>query len=146
MYSKVVPKFQEIFHDSNIEVAFAPKCWKTVEEHEILIMEDLKVRNFKNINRMQGMDMQHAELVLTKIAQFHAASACIYERDGKYSEQLMEDLFSEAMGEEFRAVQPVIWATICNHLREWNSCQEYVGVMVSFLRSFLRSRVFFSRR
>ncbi|XP_037922330.1 uncharacterized protein LOC119658735 isoform X3 [Hermetia illucens] len=129
MYTKVIPKFQEIFHENNIEVEFAPKFWKTVEEHEILIMEDLKARKFENINRIQGMDMQHAELVLGKIAQFHAASACIYERDGKYSPQLMDETLREAKEEGFRKIQPILWAMICSHFRQWHSCQEYVEMM-----------------
>ncbi|CAD7091889.1 unnamed protein product [Hermetia illucens] len=125
MYSKVIPKFQEIFQESNVDFNFAPKCWKIVEEHEILIMEDLKARKFANINRRQGMDMEHAELVLEKMAQFHAASACIYERDGKYSDQLMQDMYNEQTAEGFRAAQSVIWSTVANYFRQWNSCQEY---------------------
>ncbi|CAD7091888.1 unnamed protein product [Hermetia illucens] len=129
MYSKVIPKFQEIFHERNVEINFAPKCWKVVEENEILIIEDLKARKFANINRRQGMDMEHAELVLKRIAQFHAASACIYERDGKYSDQLMNDMYRKIKEGGFRTLQPIIWDNICNHLRQWNSCQEYVGLM-----------------
>lgn len=128
MYQKIVPKLKEIFEENGIKTAFAPKCWKVVHDPEMLIMEDLGVRNFANENRLTGMDMQHAKMVISKLAQFHAASVCVLEKNGPFSNRIMSTMFHEV---HTRKLISIFWANILNNLRSWNTCQKYVDRMVS---------------
>ncbi|XP_037922341.1 uncharacterized protein LOC119658739 [Hermetia illucens] len=126
MYEKIVPKFEEIFQENGIETAFVPKCWKVVDNPEMLIMEDLGARKFTNVDRLNGMDMEHVKMVLSKLAQFHAASVCVLEKNGPFSKQIMSSLFDDESCNFFRALQPIVWGNIVKNLRLWKTCQEYV--------------------
>ncbi|XP_037922335.1 uncharacterized protein LOC119658736 isoform X2 [Hermetia illucens] len=126
MYETIVPKFKEIFQENGVNTAFAPKCWKVVNDPEMLIMEDLGARNFTNINRLNGMDLEHAKMVLSKLAQFHAASVCVLEKNGPFSKHIMSSLITEESFELFKAMQVMFWGNIVKNMRLWKTCQEYV--------------------
>lgn len=40
----------------------------------------MNVSGFKMANRLDGLDLDHVKLVMTKLAKFHAASALFYEK------------------------------------------------------------------
>ncbi|XP_037922349.1 uncharacterized protein LOC119658744 [Hermetia illucens] len=126
MYQKIVPQFEEILIENGVKTALAPKCWKVAYDPEMLIMEDLGARKFSNINRLNGMDMEHAKMVLSKLAQFHAASVCLLEKNGPFSNLVMGSMVNN---EHFRAMQPIFWSNILKNLRLWKTCQEYVHRM-----------------
>lgn len=46
-----------------------------LEPQEKLVLEDLAPKGFRTGNRIIGLDMQHVEMVIEKLARFHAASA-----------------------------------------------------------------------
>lgn len=50
------------------------------DPREILIMRDLSVDGFRTVDRMMGLDMKHVELVVEKLAKYHAASAHHFEQ------------------------------------------------------------------
>lgn len=131
MYEKLVPQFEQAFHEIGVDTEFSPKCWKTMNDPQLLIMEDLTTRKFKNIDRLKGMDMEHTKLVLTKLAQFHAASACIYEKSGPYSEQMRKAMVDRSKSEDLADMQKTHWAGLCQLFRFWNTCGEYVDQLVS---------------
>lgn len=45
-------------------------------------MEDVSLDGFRTADRLHGLDMKHVELILEKLAKFHAASAVHVERVG----------------------------------------------------------------
>lgn len=49
------------------------------EPEQRIILEDLSLDGFRTADRLQGLDMKHVELILEKLAQFHAASAVYVE-------------------------------------------------------------------
>ncbi|CAD7091898.1 unnamed protein product [Hermetia illucens] len=131
MYEKLVPQFEQAFHEIGVDTEFSPKCWKTMNDPQLLIMEDLTTRKFKNIDRLKGMDMEHTKLVLTKLAQFHAASACIYEKSGPYSEQMRNGMVDRSKSGDLVDMQKTHWAGLCQLFRFWNTCGEYVDQLES---------------
>lgn len=60
-----------------------------------IVLEDLKVTNFKNADRLKGLDMEHCKSVLKLLAEFHAVSAIYYELNGPYPENLTVGIFRE---------------------------------------------------
>ncbi|XP_037922352.1 uncharacterized protein LOC119658746 [Hermetia illucens] len=129
MYEKAIPKLEEVFQENNMKISIGPKCWKVVNNLEMLIIEDLGVRKFSNADRLNGMDIEHAKMVLSKLAQFHAASACVFEKDSTFSKQIISSLMSEQAFGFFRIMQPMLWGTIIKYLKMWETCQEYVNRM-----------------
>lgn len=49
-------------------------CSKLDEGRELIIMEDLRRRGFKNRSRLVSMDVAHTTLVMQELARIHAAS------------------------------------------------------------------------
>ncbi|XP_073819742.1 uncharacterized protein [Musca autumnalis] len=114
-YSKYIPKFEEFYSEAGKTVEFAPKLMQLQSDRHnsyLLIMEDLRLRDFKNATRQLGLDMEHTKAVLKKLAQFHAASARYVESVEEFPtmyDQCMvtgEDVFAEHRlnsGKIFRA-------------------------------------------
>ena len=48
-----------------------------------IVMDDIGAVGFKTADRMVGLDQAHVDLVLEKLAQFHAASAVHFEKVGQ---------------------------------------------------------------
>lgn len=86
VYESLLPYFERLLCEVAPEgqpVNFGPKCVKTncgtQGPGNMLIMEDLCARGFRTVNRLQGLDLEHAELALKVLARFHAASAVYYQ-------------------------------------------------------------------
>jgi hypothetical protein len=50
------------------------------EPYEIIVLDDLSGFGYVLKDRKVGIDLEHAKLVLSKLAKFHAASAIQYEK------------------------------------------------------------------
>ncbi|KAH8294588.1 hypothetical protein KR018_000015, partial [Drosophila ironensis] len=85
-YANYIPEFEKMYRDAGKEVSFAPTYYATKkpQKKELIVLEDLGRRGFRNVNRHKGLDMDHTEAVLEKLAQFHAASALRFEQKGAY--------------------------------------------------------------
>lgn len=86
VYQSLLPYFERLLSEAAPEgqpVTLGPKCVKTncgsQEPGNMLVMEDLCSRGFRTVNRLQGLDLEHAELALKLLARFHAASAVYYQ-------------------------------------------------------------------
>ena len=54
---------------------FSPRL--VYEDGKALVMEDLSIKGYKLCNRKHRLDLNHAKLLVEKIAKFHAASAVL---------------------------------------------------------------------
>ncbi|EDW59448.1 uncharacterized protein [Drosophila virilis] len=107
-YSSYVPEFEQMFRNNKKEITFGAKYYAptTAASQELIILEDLGNRGFKNVNRQEGLNMAHTKAVLDKLAQFHAASAVRYEHKGAYPKLYDRNLCSEEdKFQEFRDTQ-----------------------------------------
>jgi Ecdysteroid kinase-like family len=97
MYQDVVPSFEKVLGEHDIKVKFGATCYKAQlgDPTDVIVMEDLAERGYKMANRRLGLDMEHTQLILRKMAQWHAASAVLYERNGPYDECFKEGVYSE---------------------------------------------------
>lgn len=46
-------------------------------EKKMLVFEDLREHQFRNANKMYGLDMEHLELTLLTLAKWHAGTATL---------------------------------------------------------------------
>ncbi|XP_053660978.1 uncharacterized protein LOC128709966 [Anopheles marshallii] len=110
MYTDILPALEGMYHArGRTSVSFGPRCLKhSTEPTDVIVMEDLRERQFTMANRRQGVDMQHTQLVLRRMAQFHAASVVLQQQRGPYGELFKEGMFKEAgraMTEQFQKGQ-----------------------------------------
>ena len=95
MYSEVIPEFEKIYRDVGLEVKFGPKSYTLDTEENYILLEDLKPKGFINVNRLEGLDMEHTHAVLKKLAQWHAVSAVRVATKGLYPPIISLSYFKE---------------------------------------------------
>uniref|UniRef100_A0A2C9GW51 CHK kinase-like domain-containing protein n=1 Tax=Anopheles farauti TaxID=69004 RepID=A0A2C9GW51_9DIPT len=110
MYTDILPALEQLYHErGRKDVAFGPRCLKhSTEPTDVIVLEDLRDRQFTMANRRQGLDMEHTRASLRRLAQFHAASAVLHQSRGPYGELFKEGMFAEksrAMNEQFQKGQ-----------------------------------------
>ncbi|KAH8335517.1 hypothetical protein KR074_004517 [Drosophila pseudoananassae] len=95
MYQHYIPHFAKLYIEAGIDVELAPKCVHTEETPEriTIVFEDLKRNNFRNIDRLKGLDLAHMRCVLRKLAELHAASAVFREVNGPYHTRYNKNMF-----------------------------------------------------
>ncbi|CAD7091881.1 unnamed protein product [Hermetia illucens] len=77
IYSIVIPKLHKILQSKSLDEELAPAIMDVDYERDSIMFEDLKVRSFVSADRVKGLDMVHAKMVLRKLAKWHAASAVL---------------------------------------------------------------------
>ncbi|XP_052902861.1 uncharacterized protein LOC128310296 [Anopheles moucheti] len=118
VYTEILPAFEQLYREQGVQVTFGPRCLKhCTDPTDIIVMEDLKDRNFQMAVRQKGLDLEHCHTLLRRLAQFHAASAVYHERNGPYDAKFKEGMYSEknrAMFEQFQAQHDVfMYETMC---------------------------------
>lgn len=126
MFEKFIPRFESLFKETPEKAQFAPICYKTMDDIHTFILDDLQSKNFVHTKRQQGMDLQHAEATLAKLAQFHAASRCIFELEGPYPDIFDEGLYKEELVPIYENMFQNIWPIIYKDMTKWTDCKEYV--------------------
>lgn len=86
MYQEVLPELEQLYKEAGSNIIFAPKSYNIPTEHPYILLEDLKPKGFKNVNRLEGLNIEQTEAVLTVLAQWHAASAVHVTLTGKYKQ------------------------------------------------------------
>ncbi|XP_030373465.1 uncharacterized protein LOC115623334 [Scaptodrosophila lebanonensis] len=80
MYEKVLPKLSEILREIGDNEKIFAETLHVDYEHAAIIFEDLAVLNFQLADRLAGLDFEHTQLALKKLAKMHATAAVLNER------------------------------------------------------------------
>ena len=76
MYEDIICSFEAIWSNAGEDIKFGPRCIKVeTYPYEILVFNDLKADGYAMANRKIGLNLKQAQLVLNKLAKFHASSA-----------------------------------------------------------------------
>ncbi|KAH8384021.1 hypothetical protein KR009_011742, partial [Drosophila setifemur] len=97
MYETYLPAFEELYKSAGVELQLAPKCLHTEKRDNGIhfVFEDLGVKQFRNADRIRGLDLKHMKRSLQKLAEFHAAASVYAEQKGHYPEQFKEGFISK---------------------------------------------------
>lgn len=125
MYQRIIPAFEQLYKDIGEPIQFAPKLNELDRSIgiDLILMEDLQAKNFRNGNRIKGLDMIHSQAVLKKLAEFHAASACYVEKYEQFSEDFTVGVFSTKnidLLKQFNAS-----GSFLARLKQWPNCQSF---------------------
>lgn len=131
MYHSILPKFEQLYAEAGKTIQFAPRAFKVDRDPGVdyILLEDLHRKNFKNENRLTGLDLDHMHKVLEKLAAFHAASACYVEHNGLFGEEFTVGVFSEAnrqLLQEFNAS-----GAFLAQLKKWKNAQKIYEKLVN---------------
>ncbi|XP_041674697.1 uncharacterized protein LOC121530179 [Drosophila eugracilis] len=96
MYNEVVPEMEALYKEAGVEITFGAKSYDlTNAKTDYIALEDLCIKGFKNVNRLEGLDQVHTEKVLRKLAQWHAATAVRVATKGQYPEIVLNGFFKK---------------------------------------------------
>lgn len=81
VYEKFLPNFESQFLQQTGEiVSFSPRCYYTeAEPLEVIVLSDLMPQGYVLRNRRIGLSEREVQMVLLKMAKFHASSLKFYE-------------------------------------------------------------------
>ncbi|KAJ9582751.1 hypothetical protein L9F63_022896 [Diploptera punctata] len=134
MLQEVLPAMHKLLQEANIE-NFSPFSAKCLYSHfgapaHILVLEDLKETGFEMSDRAAGLNQEHCMMVMKKIAQFHAASLVLKQKNPELLEPFIDppsknmvlDLFSDY----FKRFLPDLCKEIDENCQELNTFNERI--------------------
>lgn len=90
MYEIILPKAKAILKRCGDDDEIFAATINVSREHDAIVFDDLVPHGFGMNKRQNGFDREHAEMVLTKLAKYHAANAVLGEE-----EPAVMDIFRE---------------------------------------------------
>lgn len=86
IYENILENFETIWLEHAETIQFGPKCLKAMNEPlEIIALQDLSTENFEIVDRKTGFDLRQSQIILRKLAKFHAAGAVYHQQVFKRS-------------------------------------------------------------
>lgn len=79
MYDRILPQFHRLLESYGDHEKLFPEAIYADTKNSTLIFEDLKEKGFSLADRLNGVDQNHVDLVIRKIAKFHACSMVLVE-------------------------------------------------------------------
>ncbi|XP_055370839.1 uncharacterized protein LOC129605237 [Condylostylus longicornis] len=132
IYTKIIPKFEELYKEAGKTVRFSPKCVFVAPGEEAFLMEDLKPKKFVNAKRQIGLNIDQVKRTLEKLAEYHAASVIVYERDG-YAATYIEGIFKEEIMKPMLEMQKSLMNIYIDCLKQNENVQPYIHKMLKML-------------
>ncbi|XP_063534910.1 uncharacterized protein LOC134744893 [Cydia strobilella] len=85
-YSELVVNFERLYNKRQVpleERLYIPKCYGhlLVPYEEILVLENLEAKGFKNFDRMKTFDWDYASTAVTQLAKFHALGLALRDEN-----------------------------------------------------------------
>ncbi|TMW48478.1 hypothetical protein DOY81_006441 [Sarcophaga bullata] len=87
IYEKILPKLKLLLKEAGDDEQIFAETMAVDKQKSVLIFEDLNDRDFIMPDRLKGLDMDIAKIVLRKLAKMHACSAVLNERESKSLEK-----------------------------------------------------------
>lgn len=117
-----------------------PKCYQTldVEPEECLILEDLKVRGFKSIDRhTEELTVDHVRLYLRAIAKYHAISFALRDQQPVKFHELTSNLGDVFIERDNVAIRE-FFTEQTEYVLKLFSANEYVDLLDKLKRFFVK--------
>ncbi|XP_039956434.1 uncharacterized protein LOC126755434 [Bactrocera neohumeralis] len=97
MYHTVIPELEKLYSDAGVEVKFGANYYEleTPSKYGVILMEDLRLLGCRNAKRLEGLDKEHTERALIKLAQWHAGTATRVALKGEYDKVVSTGIFTE---------------------------------------------------
>ncbi|XP_039429594.1 uncharacterized protein LOC120413009 [Culex pipiens pallens] len=104
VYKNVMPKVEQLLASIGYTKKLAPQAHAIVSTNpKHFVFEDLSLQGYRSADRKQGLSYHQLEMVLEKVAKFHAATAFLFEQD----EEIMKDHNYRNINEEVPHFYPL---------------------------------------
>lgn len=131
VYREVLPEFEEMYREVGLDVTFGAQSYKLTVDQPYILLEDLSQRQFKNMNRLEGLDVEHTKAVLAKLALWHAASAVRVANKGPYKDSLREGFMKENCREMMKTMFQSMFDIFMECAKSYEGIDEAYEAMVA---------------
>lgn len=100
-YSDFYPEMKAILESVDEFEEFAPEMFYAEAETDLLVLRDLRGEGYKNSDRHQRVSKEAAEIVLRKLAKFHASSLILNKKWSGKLEKRKFNLFDGSTNDFF---------------------------------------------
>ncbi|XP_033232393.1 uncharacterized protein [Drosophila pseudoobscura] len=144
-YIDILPKLEELYRVKGMEVALAPRAHRLDPSQEpklayTVLMNDLGQDGFKNLNRLECLNLEQTKFVLRKMAQYHAATAMMIQVYGPYPDTLMNGIFGankDAIKAFMDGMLGAFQITFMEHLKDLKDGEKYRDKLTKTFSQFV---------
>lgn len=114
----------------------------TQDPADLIIMEDLAIREFRTADRCIGLDIDHVKLAVAKLAKMHAASAVLIANNGLALDSSYDQgIFNKKIQPFIRDVYKQNTPYVKESMATWK-CQETVAELPEDFRGKMLEKMF----
>lgn len=124
IYENILPKIRQLLMSINETGDIFPMAIHVDRENDVIIFEDLLLKNYKMENRIQGIGRQHVLMALSKIAKIHAASAVLHDLDSTIYSNLKSGMFTRHT-DCYYTFFHTFWSACAEEVSKWKDYEQY---------------------
>lgn len=137
MYAKFLPQFSAILSSIGEDPNIFPAMLAVDKKLDVIVLEDLAEKKFSMLDRLKGLDLDHIQMALRKLARMHAASAVIFAKNPEAFAHLDTGFFTRKTD-----VFHVMFESLCEGLIEeistWEGFEYYAKKIVNVRKSLVK--------
>lgn len=139
LYESVLPKIKNLLLSIGIHSDIFPDTISTEKDAEIIIMEDLTVKKYIMLDRLKGLpDRSHLKLFLERLAQIHAASVILYEKDNAIYRNCPFGMFNRVTN-VYNVFFYNFWDALCDEVSRWFGYSYYADKLRGIRSSLIEN-------
>ncbi|EDW84844.1 uncharacterized protein Dwil_GK12928 [Drosophila willistoni] len=143
IYEEILPKLKSLLLEIHDEEEIFAQTMTVDYDRSALVFEDLNARGFVMPDRLLGLDLKLARLVLRKLAKMHATSAVLNERENGALESYDRGMFNRHT-ENYAPCFLGLLAAAKRRVSQWPGYEKYAEKLESLLPIYMElgKRVF----
>lgn len=131
IYEEILPRINDIFKRFSKEPFLAPISYPCSMEN-VLIMEDLKIKGYKMVNRQEQLPYDHCIQALKSLSQLHVLSVVLEKKFPGTLDKVSCDFFSEKSRESMEPFMKEYFPTLSKLLDDVPELMEYSKLASDF--------------
>lgn len=135
IYQTYIPGFTKLLESVGISVQLAPRIVYSDLDLEVLVIEDANVKGYRNAKRENRFCWRATQLMLEKLAYFHAASVIYNERN----DQCLSKIKTSVFAEENDGFMPMMFNMLDAFIAEvasWEGFESFVPKLTAYRKNF----------
>lgn len=142
LFNVVLPKFKEIQEKFGLpeeDMFKYPLCYGTMVEvdNEIILLEDLVMSNFTMLDKTKTLNNETVKLVLKDVANFHAMSFVLRNKEPKTLDKLLESLVNPMFDPKNIAQSQIFFQQIARDVIEICHSSKYRNVISDIMQNII---------
>lgn len=137
-FEVIAPQIEKILKKIGEGKNLIPRAVAVDREHDVIVFEDLQVKNFLMFDRLVGLDEVHTKLALKKLAKFHAASLVMKQKHPQAFKSFDAGMFSRKRT-AFNYAFVSIFEFLTEEVGSWPGYENYAKKMKKLQPSLIEA-------